>query len=362
MRIVLAPDSFKGTATATEAARALADGWHSVRPGDDLVQLPMADGGEGTLDAVTTAHPGATLHEVPDCTGPDGRPVTGRYALLPDGTAVVELATASGLPLLEGRLAPLTATSRGTGETVAAALDAGATRLLIALGGSASTDGGTGLLSALGLRVLGHSGSHMPDGGGALVTAATIDRTRLRPAPAGGVHLLTDVTNPLLGPTGAAAVYGPQKGAGPADTALLERGLGRFAGLLGGDPDQPGAGAAGGTAYGLTAAWNATITPGATAVADLLHLDDALADADLVITGEGRYDATSLQGKAVGEVIDRAQRACVPVRIVAGDSTDARALTLLSLAHDDTDAQRRATHWLFHAGTVLARSAGPTTG
>ncbi|MEK2493183.1 glycerate kinase [Kitasatospora purpeofusca] len=358
MRIVLAPDSFKGTATAAEAARALADGWHSVRPQDELVLLPMADGGEGTLDAVATAHPGATVHEVPGCTGPDGRRVPGRYLRLPDGTALVELATASGLPLLEGRLAPLAATSRGTGEAIAAALDAGATALTVALGGSASTDGGAGLLSALGLRVLGHSGAPLPDGGGSLATAGHIDTRRLRPAPPGGVRLLTDVTNPLYGPDGAAAVYGPQKGAGPSEIALLEHGLRRYAELLGGDPHHPGAGAAGGTAYGLAAAWDARITPGAAAVADLLGLDAALAGADLVVTGEGRFDATSLLGKAVGEVTDRAHRAAVPVRVVAGDSTDGRALTLLSLSGDSDDAQRRATHWLRLAGTWLARSAG----
>ncbi|MER5352189.1 glycerate kinase [Kitasatospora sp. NPDC002551] len=362
MRIVLAPDSFKGTATATEAARALADGWRSVRPGDDLLSLPMADGGEGTLDAVATARPGACVHEVPGCTGPDGRPVPGRYALLPDGTALVEFATTGGLPLLGERLAPLTATSRGTGETIAAALDAGASALTVGLGGSASTDGGAGLLSALGLRLLDRSGTPLPDGGGALAAAARADLGSLRPAPPGGVRLLTDVTNPLLGPAGAAAVYGPQKGAGAAEVARLERGLERYAELLGGDPRQPGAGAAGGTAYGLAAAWNARITPGAAAVADLLGLDAALDGADLVVTGEGRFDATSLLGKAVGEVLARARRAAVPVRVVAGGSTDARALTLLSLAGDPEDARRRAAHWLHRAGALLARSAGPAAG
>ncbi|MFJ8436735.1 glycerate kinase [Kitasatospora sp. NPDC094019] len=359
MRIVLAPDSFKGTATAAEAARALADGWRSVRPADQLLPLPMADGGEGTLDAVAAARPGATAHEVPGCAGPDGRPVPGRYLRLPDGTALVELATASGLPLLGDRPAPLTATTRGTGEAIAAALDAGATALTVALGGSASTDGGAGLLSALGLRALDRSGTPLPDGGGALAALARVDLDRLRPAPPGGVRLLTDVTNPLLGPNGAAAVYGPQKGAGPAEAALLELGLGRYARLLGGDPGQPGAGAAGGTAFGLAAAWGARITPGAAAVADLLGLDTALAGADLVITGEGRFDATSLQGKVVGEVLGRAARAGVPARLVAGDSTDVRALTLVALAGDPDDARHRALHWLTRAGARLARAAAP---
>ncbi|WAL74768.1 glycerate kinase [Kitasatospora sp. YST-16] len=354
MRVVIAPDSFKGTVTAADAARALAEGWHSVRPDDRLALRPMADGGEGTLAAVTAAHPGAATVRVGGRTGPDGRPVDGAYALLPDGTAVVELATASGLPLLDGRPAPLTATTRGTGELVAAALDAGATRLLLGLGGSATTDGGTGLLAALGLRLLDADGRLLPDGGGALVRAHRVDRTRLRPAPPRGVELLTDVTNPLLGPDGAATVYGPQKGAGPTETARLEAGLARLAELLGGDPGQAGAGAAGGTAYGLTAAWGATTTPGATAVADLLHLDEAIGRADLVITGEGRFDATSLRGKAVGEVLARAARAGVPAQVVAGESPDPTTLTLTTLAGNPRTARTAAPHWLRRAGAHLA--------
>ncbi|WP_199823396.1 glycerate kinase [Streptomyces sp. NRRL WC-3742] len=355
MRVVIAPDSFKGTVTASGAAQALADGWRSVRPDDHLTVRPMADGGEGTLSAVAAAHPGAALTRVGGCTGPDGRTVEGAYALLPDGTAVVELATASGLPLME-RPSPLTATTRGTGETVAAALDGGAQGLLIALGGSASTDGGTGLLHALGLRLLDVDGVPLPDGGGALARAHRIDRSRLRAAPPKGVRLLTDVTNPLLGPSGAAAVYGPQKGAGPEDIALLERGLTRLSELLRTSPDQPGAGAAGGAAYGLMAIWGATVTPGARAVADLLGLDAALARADLVITGEGRFDATSLLGKVVGEVMTRANRAGVPVHVVAGESPDPRPLTLVGLAGDPGDARARAAHWLRQAGAELARN------
>ncbi|GAA3029608.1 glycerate kinase [Kitasatospora albolonga] len=347
MKVVIAPDSFKGTATAAEAAEALAAGWRSVRPQDRLVLRPMADGGEGTLAAVAGPAP---LHRVPGCTGPDGRPVTGLFALLPDGTAVVELATASGLPLMD-RPAPLTATTRGTGQTVAAALDAGATRLLIGLGGSASTDGGTGLLTALGLRLLDHRGLELPDGGGPLASVAAVDRGALRPPPADGVHLLTDVTNPLLGPTGAAAVYGPQKGATPADIAALDHGLTRLAALLGGEPQRPGAGAAGGTAYGLHTLWSAGITPGAAAVADLLGLDEAVADADLVITGEGRYDATSHQGKAVGEVLRRAAR--TRTAVVAGAS-DLPVLTLTALAGSSRAALDAPLHWLAVAGAKLA--------
>ncbi|MER7757336.1 glycerate kinase [Kitasatospora sp. NPDC097643] len=357
MRIVLAPDSFKGTVSAADAARALADGWRSVRPADHLVLRPMADGGEGTHAAVAAAHPGHALTRVGGCTGPDGRTVDGEYALLPDGTAVVELATASGIPLMAA-LAPLTATTRGTGELIAAALDAGARRLLIALGGSASTDGGAGLLAALGLRLLDADGVPVPDGGGALTRADRIDRSRFRAAPPGGVQLLTDVANPLLGPDGAAAVYGPQKGATPAHIAQLEAGLTRLAELLGGDPGRPGAGAAGGAAHGLTAAWGATVTPGAAAVADLFGLDAALAGADLVVTGEGRFDATSLRGKVVGEVLARAGRAGVAARIVAGESPEEGILTLTGLAGDPGAARARAAHWLHRAGAALAAEVG----
>ncbi|MCC9305987.1 glycerate kinase, partial [Kitasatospora sp. RB6PN24] len=357
MRVVFAPDSFKGTVTAADAARALADGWRSVRRADHLVIRPMADGGEGTLAAVMAAHPGAALIRMGGCTGPDGRPVDGEYALLPDGTAVVELATASGITLM-GDLAPLTATSRGTGELIAAALDGGARRLMVALGGSASTDGGAGLLAALGLRLLDADGVPLPDGGGALGRAHWVDRGRFRAAPLGGVRLLTDVANPLLGPAGAAAVYGPQKGASPADIERLDEGLGRLAELLGGDPRRPGAGAAGGAAYGLMAAWGATVTPGAAAVADLLGLTEALAGADLVVTGEGRFDATSLLGKVVGEVLARAERSGVAARIVAGESTGEGVLTLSSIAGDPKAARARAAHWLHRAGAALAAEAG----
>ncbi|WP_236655322.1 glycerate kinase [Streptacidiphilus carbonis] len=361
--MVIAPDSFKGTVTAAGAARALAEGWRRVRPQDVLRLLPLADGGEGTLAAVLQARPGAVTESVPDSTGPDGRPVTGRYALLPDGTAVVELATASGLPLLT-EPDPLGATTRGTGETIAAALDRGAERLVVAVGGSASTDGGTGLLRALGLELYDGLGRPLPDGGGALVRAASLDRSRLRAAPPGGVQVLTDVVNPLLGPDGAAAVYGPQKGADPEQIAQLERGLARLAELLGGDASAPGSGAAGGTGYGLRAGWGAELVPGASAIAELLELDAELASADLVISGEGCYDATSLQGKVVGEVARRAGAAGVPLAVVAGAAaadaanlaapTPVRLLTLTQLAGSRQRAVAEATRWLGEAGAGLA--------
>uniref|UniRef100_UPI0037830070 glycerate kinase n=1 Tax=Pseudolysinimonas sp. TaxID=2680009 RepID=UPI0037830070 len=247
MKVVIAPDSFKGSIAARDAAAALADGWRSVRPGDEILQLPQADGGEGTIDAFAAAEPDAALHAIPRVIGPDGRQVDAAWLLLPDGTAVVELAQSSGIALMQ-TLNALDATTRGLGEVIAAALDAGAVSLVIGLGSSASTDGGAGALHALGTRS----------------------------APPGGVTLLTDVTAPLLGPAGAAAVFGPQKGASPADVDVLEERMRAWAARYpDADPDTPGAGAAGGTAFGFLAAWGARIVPGAAAIADLTGLSAA---------------------------------------------------------------------------------------
>ena len=216
-----------------------------------MVAVPLADGGEGTLDVLAAAVPGARWQQA-QVTGPAGQPVDCPWLDLPDGTAAVELAAASGLPLLS-RPDPLGAQTIGLGEVIGCALDAGARQVTIALGGSASTDGGTGALAALGARFLDADGRPLPAGGGALRDLAAVDLTGLRPPPPGGVSCLSDVRAPLLGPAGAAAVFGPQKGASPAQVALLDEGLARLAGLLGGDPDAPGAGAAGGTGYGLAA-------------------------------------------------------------------------------------------------------------
>ncbi|MFI1383372.1 glycerate kinase [Embleya sp. NPDC020886] len=360
MRIVIAPDAFKGTVAADVASAALAEGWLRVRPDDDVVRLPLADGGEGTLDAVARAVPAAVRMPVPGAPGPDGRPVDSAWLRLPDGVGVVELAAVSGLPLMAAP-DPLGAHTAGLGVVVGAALRAGVSALVIAVGGSASTDGGTGALAALGARFRDLDGRELPYGGGALARLATIDATRLAAPPPGGVQILTDVTNPLLGPTGAAAVFGPQKGASAEDVAGLDAGLARLAALLAGDPAAPGAGAAGGTAYGFAAAWNASIVPGAVRVAELAGLPAALAGADLVITGEGCFDATSLHGKVVGTVLDLAHHgAGVPVALVAGSvavppppgvvaTTD-----LTRLAGSAAAARTEAAHWLDRAGAALA--------
>lgn len=288
MTVVVAPDSFKGSASAHDIAAAIARGWRSVRPEDDVIECPQADGGEGTMDAVRAAAPAARLRSAGPVTGPDGRQVEGTWLELSDGTAVIEIAQMSGLPLMS-KLDPLHATSRGLGQVMAAAIDAGHSRLVVGLGGSASTDAGLPALESLGDR---------------------------RP-PRGGVLVLTDVTNPLLGPRGAAAVFGPQKGASLHDIAVLEKRLEQAALDLQGDPDAPGAGAAGGVGFGL-AAWGATITPGSAYISRLTGLDELLQRADIVVTGEGRFDRQSADGKAAGRTVEAAHRAGATVGIIAG--------------------------------------------
>ncbi|WP_299959505.1 glycerate kinase [uncultured Modestobacter sp.] len=365
LRVVIAPDSFKGTLDATAAADALAAGWRRERPDDELVTVPLADGGEGTLDALGHDLP-AECWRSAAVTGPDGGPVDAAWLLLPDGTAVVEMARAAGLPLLR-RADPLGATTRGLGQLLAAVVaDPAVHRVMLTLGGSATTDGGTGALAALGARFLDAEGADLPPGGGALTRLARVDLAGLVPPPDGGVQCLVDVTAPLLGPLGAAGQFGPQKGATPDQVAVLDDALARLADLLGGDREAPGAGAAGGTAYGFAACWGAEFVSGARAVAAAAGLDDALRDATLVVTGEGQFDAQSLRGKVVGDLVDRAGTAGVPVAVVAGrvdaagDLPVARALSLTDLAGSVAGAMSDPARWLAAAGTQLAREQSVT--
>ena len=361
MRVIVAPDSFKGTVSARHAAVALARGWSAVRPEDELALLPLADGGEGTVDAFAAASPDAQLRVI-RVTGPDGRAVDASWLLLPDGTAVAELAESSGLPLMAAH-DPLGSSTIGLGEVLTDALAAGAQRIVVGLGGSASTDGGTGVLRALGARFLSPDGRELPPGGGALLDLAEVDLRRLPEPPAGGVTLLCDVTAPLLGPAGAAHVFGPQKGATPEQVTLLDEALARLAKLLAGTPEAPGMGAAGGTAYGLAAAWGATIAPGARTVAELAGLPAALTGSDLVLTGEGRFDRTSLTGKVVGGVVELAATAGVPVGIVAGSiagempASVRLATSLVEVAGSVESALAEPERWLEEAGRVLASRA-----
>ena len=357
MRVVVAPDSFKGSISAAGAAAAIASGWRSVRPQDEVRELPLADGGEGTLAVLAAAVPGARWHHA-DVSGPGDEQIAASWLEMPGNVAVVELASAAGLPQLP-ELRPLTAHTYGVGELIGSALDAGVAQIMIALGGSASTDGGTGALAALGARFLDDSGAELPLGGGGLARLAAADFSGLRPPPGGGATCLTDVRAPLLGPDGAAAVFGPQKGASPADVISLETGLARLADLLGGDPGQPGAGAAGGCGYGLAAGWGARLVPGAAELAMIAGLPTAAASADLIITGEGQYDATSETGKVVGAVRDVV--GSVPVALVAGRVAAApppgvRTVELATLAEGSRAAIAEPARWLAEAGALLARS------
>ena len=322
--------------------------------------MPLADGGEGTLDVLAAAVSGTRWHTT-RVTGPAGQPVECAWLELPGGIAAVELARASGLPLL-ARPDPLGAQTTGLGEVIGRVLDAGAAQVMIALGGSASTDGGTGALAALGARFLDRAGRALRAGGGALRGLAAVDLGGLAPPPRGGVTCLSDVRAPLLGPAGAAAVFGPQKGASPAQVALLEDGLARLAQCLGGAPGAPGAGAAGGTGYGFAAAWGAQIGPGAVHLARLAGLDRALSGAGLVITGEGRYDDTSGTGKVAGTVFAAAAAAGVPAALVAGQVASdpppgvAWTVGLAGLAGGAGPALADPGRWLRQAGQELAAS------
>ncbi|QKW36537.1 glycerate kinase [Actinomadura sp. NAK00032] len=324
MRIVVAPDSFKGSLSAAEVCAAVAAGARRAVPDAEVAAVPMADGGEGTLDCFLAARGGDAVEVA--ATDPLGRPVKARYALSGDGrSAVVELAAASGLPLVEDVPPdPLNAATGGTGELIADAVRRGAREVLVCVGGSASTDGGTGLLRALGVRFLDAAGAELPPGGAALARLAAIDDSGLPDAVrATRFQVACDVTNPLVGPAGAAAVFGPQKGASAAQVAELDAALTVFADVLAarGGPrvhDLPGAGAAGGTCGGLAGVLGAEPAAGAALVAAAVGLPAALAGADLVITGEGRVDGQSAGGKVVSAVAALARESGVPCLALAG--------------------------------------------
>jgi glycerate 2-kinase len=321
VRIVLAPDKFKGSLRASDVALELAAGLHQVDPGIEVTTVPVADGGDGTLDAALSA--GFARVEV-DAFGPTGRPRRSAFGVRGD-TAVIELAGVCGLMLLGADLDPLGATSYGLGAVLAAALDSGVGRIVVGIGGSASTDGGAGALSALGARLLDADGHELALGGGAL---ADLDRIELDALPARlsdvEVIVARDVDNPLCGPHGAAAVYGPQKGATPAQVVQLDANLAQLAAVVarrtGRDwSTERGAGAAGGVGFGLLVA-GAELRPGIDLMLELVGFDAALAGADLVITGEGSLDEQTLAGKAPAGVAAAARAHGVPVVAVAGRS------------------------------------------
>ncbi len=328
LRIVIAPDSFGGALDSVGVSAAIAAGWSRIRPADSVTRAPMADGGEGTLAALADALGAASTRRTLVVHDPLGREVQASWLLLDAGRAAfIEMAEASGL----ARLAPdertpaaaRRASTRGTGELIRNALDAGVERITIGLGGSATTDGGAGMLAALGLRLLDADGAELPAGGGALAAIARADRSGLDPRLAEvSLTIASDVGNTLCGTAGAAATYGPQKGCDDATVAELDAALRRWGDAIEEATgrlvaDLPGAGAAGGTTAGLLGFTSAVLKPGVEVVADLVGLAQRMASADLVITGEGRADEQTLSGKAAMGVA-RLARSRAPVVLLCG--------------------------------------------
>ncbi|HEY3365785.1 MAG TPA: glycerate kinase [Symbiobacteriaceae bacterium] len=346
MRIVVAPDSFKGSLSAFEAAQAMGRGIKLAMPDAEVIAVPMADGGEGTVDALVAGTGGRLVKQT--VTGPLGRPVAATFGILGDGeTAAIEMAAASGILLVTAaEKDPRITTTYGTGELIRAALALGVKRIVCGIGGSATNDGGAGLIQALGGKLLKADGTPIGFGGAALLDLDRIDLSGLDPRLA-QVELLVacDVDNPLCGPRGASAIYGPQKGATPEMVQLLDGALGHLADVMARDVrrdvrNRPGAGAAGGLGAGMMGFLDARLRPGIQVVTEAVHLDETLAQADLVVTGEGRTDGQTLAGKVPMGVAGVAARHDVPVVVVSGAVTpEADALlahnicALLSIVH-----------------------------
>ncbi|MBR3719257.1 MAG: glycerate kinase [Firmicutes bacterium] len=334
MNFVFASDSFKGSLSSLKIGELLTQAAKDVFPGCRCTAVPMADGGEGTAEAVILATGGKWVPV--EVSGPLGEPVKAGYGLLPGGSAIIEMASASGLVLVPPeKRDPRNTSTAGTGELIAAALKAGCTELTIAIGGSATNDGGMGCARALGVRFLDASGRELEGKGGDLAKVASIDASGLLPA-AKEAHftVMSDVDNPLLGPDGATFTFGPQKGAVPEIRGELEAGMENYAAILkrdlGADTDFPGAGAAGGLGAGLKIFLNAEMRSGSDAVLDLIGFDALLKDADLVVTGEGRIDWQSAHGKVVSGVGKRCKKAGVPCIAIVGGMGD-KAEEMLSL-------------------------------
>jgi glycerate kinase len=358
--VLIAVDKFKGSLTAAQVAERITAGLRRAVPGVVVESVPVADGGDGTVDAAVAA--GFERREA-EVTGPLGEPVRAGYALL-GGTAVVEMAEASGLRCLPpGVFAPLTATTYGTGELLRAALDEGARSVVLGVGGSATTDGGAGMLAALGAKLLDGDGAPVGPGGAALAALASADLSGLDPRLAETEFVLaSDVDNPLLGPKGAAAVYGPQKGAGPEDVALLDAALRRYAEVLDGAQvaEAPGAGAAGGVGFGALVGLRAAFRPGVRVLLEMLGFEEALARADLVITGEGSLDEQTLHGKAPAGVAGAARARGVDVVAVCGRlALPAEALQAAGIrrAYALTDLEPDVATCVADAGRLLERTA-----
>ncbi|WP_394143537.1 glycerate kinase [Vibrio atypicus] len=326
MKVVIAPDSYKESLTAMEVATAIEKGFKEIMPEAEYIKLPMADGGEGTVQSLVDATGGSIV--TVDVTGPLGQPVEGFYGLLGDGsTAVIEMAAASGLHLVEpSERNPLLTSTYGTGQLIKAALDEGVNHIIIGIGGSSTNDGGVGMAQALGAKLVNVQGVDLPFGGGALAGLAEIDLSGLDPRLAKiQLEVACDVDNPLCGPKGASHVFGPQKGATPEMIEQLDKNLAHYAEVIrqtnGKDViNQAGAGAAGGLGAALLGLFDATLRPGISIVMDAVNLAEVVKDADLVITGEGRIDSQTIHGKTPIGVARTAKLYNLPVIGIAGST------------------------------------------
>ncbi|MCD9466357.1 glycerate kinase [Photobacterium iliopiscarium] len=324
MKIIIAPDSYKESLTAMEVATAIEAGFRQVMPTAEYIKLPMADGGEGTVQSLVDASNGTIIeHQV---TGPLGEQVPAFFGLMGDGkTAVIEMAAASGLHLVSPDLRnPMLTTSYGTGELILAALDHGVDHIIVGIGGSATNDGGIGMAQALGVQLLDNKGQALGFGGQALAQLASINITTVDPRLAHiKLEVACDVDNPLCGKKGASHIFGPQKGATPAMVAELDQHLAHYAAIIKRDlaidvKDMAGAGAAGGMGAALLGLFNAQLRSGIEIVIDAVHLGDIIKDADLVITGEGRIDSQTIHGKTPIGVARTAKKYHKPVIGIAG--------------------------------------------
>jgi glycerate 2-kinase len=328
MRILIAPQSLKGSLTAAEAGQAIAQGVRAVYPTAEIEIVPVADGGEGTVQALVDATGGRIVQKI--VAGPLGEPVPAFFGLMGDGrTAALEMAACAGLPLVPPeRRDPRITTTYGVGELILAALDYGSRHFIIGIGGSATNDGGAGMAQALGATLLTKEGTEIARGGAALATLAHISTATIDPRlQECTVEVACDVSNPLCGPTGASAVYGPQKGATPEMVVELDRALAHYAQIIEHDlgvavRDIPGAGAAGGLGAGLIAFLHATLRPGAQIVLEAVHLEERMRTTDLVITAEGQLDSQTAYGKSVGAVAALAKYYGLPVLALAGSLGD----------------------------------------
>jgi glycerate 2-kinase len=366
MKVVVAPNAFKGTLTASQAAAAIARGVREVFPQAEVLEVPVADGGDGTVEALVSAHHGKFSSV--EVEGPLGDPVQAVFGMIEAGrTGVVDLASASGLALIAAdRRDPRKASTYGFGQLLQAVRGAAVKQVIAGIGGSATNDGGAGMAQALGYRLLDAAGHELPRGGAVLVRLDRIDHAGFDPGRLSlNVMVACDVTNPLTGPQGASAVYGPQKGADEAAVRELDAALAHFAMVIERDlgkrvADVPGAGAAGGAGAGLMAFLDARLVPGAPLIVTASGFDEKIRGADLVITGEGRVDSQTAYGKAPGEVAKRAQAARIPVLLIAGSKapgwealSDLGVTAVVTLDEEGDNLQQL----MGDAGEMLRRAA-----